>query len=93
MEHWADTHYNEEYTEITTFQNWRDKHYLSFKKFVDDNEFEITEHYNKDTLMSIAETYIDNLKESQTLEFTIDEILDEYYRKSDITKLYKKGVA
>ena len=91
MEHWNDEHYNEEYINTQNFKAWKDKHYNDFKKFLDENEFDITEYYVKDTLLNIADIYIDELEEQQELKFSTDEILDKYHEKMDITELYKKG--
>ena len=89
MQSWIDEHLDEEYIQIENFNNWKDGHFNEFKEFLDENEFDITEYYNKDTLLDIAEKYIDELEEIQTLEFSTDEILDIYYSKMDISELYK----
>ena len=89
MENWIDEHLDEEYIQIENFNNWKDRHFNEFKEFLDENEFDITEYYNKNTLLDIAEKYIDELEEIQTLEFSTDEILDTYYSKMDISELYK----
>ncbi len=89
MQNWINEHYDEEYINGQNFKAWKDRHFNEFKEFLDENEFDITEYYNKDTLLDIAEKYIDELEEIQTLEFSTDEILDIYYSKMDISELYK----
>ncbi len=72
------------------FGQWQDRHYMQIVKWTKDNEAELSKHCNIFTLLTIAESYTDNLKEEQTLKCSIDEILDLYVQEMDFTDTCKK---
>ena len=72
------------------FSQWQDRHYMQIDKFIAENEAEFSGYCVINTLMKIADEYVESLTEKQSLRHSVDEILDLYVQEMDFTDICKK---